>query len=694
MGIRPPVSLTRPSLSIKSDGRNTKLLMHFETQENQGKVGLLVDGELYWVDLSSVGQLPAQAQQNTPDSATAPIAPTDSPPEDPSESLRVVGARITGRPVVGEIIGVDFTVLSSNRKDPLARTRISWLSGERRELVGTGKSYLLHAEDKNQPLFALITPVSRSGVRGQSTEVAIPFVVENIKDLAQTPATPSSPLIPAQRIWSIPIGVVVNGKQQILTVTMNASGYLSQNDVEAVVKNTFSAGVNTQTLRALVNSMDQLYIAKKLPSFKTLVPEQNFALGTIQLTLMEPVIGNLSMSGVDSGNYLNMVANRIGIKSGELLNVEAIDEKVQIFNMRNRGKTRMLLEPGEGLGESDVHIEITPPPKAEITANYNNTGSEQTGRQMYSLRGTLYGQLFGTEVIGLSRVQSRTLSVNSASIDLPMVDSDFLLGAGRTDVNNQPIDNPVDVNSKSSTSYFQVTKPIIFSSVESIDFSLRASKVNNGTSYLGQTLNSNTVANKATFGTSYAAYLNNSWSHSKMSTDIQLTRIDTQTVSIANDIADNSVNKLTYNTVYQLDLNSGWGGKAELNAQPLKTVMPSADKFVVGMDNVRAYKPGSAIGDTGMSFNLDLFRSTYFEVDNVGTKVMTQPYVFYDTAVVYDLSNANASQTFKAGGYGIKMPIYSAYKGYSFDFYQAWALAGSANKPAGSRLGISVNYVY
>jgi hemolysin activation/secretion protein len=269
-----------------------------------------------------------------------------------------------------------------------------------------------------------------------------------------------------------------------------------------------------------------------------------------------------------------------------------------------------------------------------------------------------------------------------------------VLGVGRTDVNNQPIDNPVDVNSNSSTSYLQFTKPVIFSSVESIDFSLRTSRVNNGTSYLGQTLNSNTLANKLTLGASYAAYLNNDWSHAKLTTDVQFTRIDNQIVSIYNDVADTTVGKLTYDAVYQIDENSGWGGKAELNAQPLRTIMPSSDKFVVGMDNVRAYKPGSAIGDTGMSFNLDLYKSIYFEVDKEGTKVMTQPYVFYDNAVVYDIASGNTSQTFKAVGYGMKMPLYAAYKGYSFDLYQAVALPGSANKPSGSRYGFSMNYVY
>ena len=159
-------------------------------------------------------------------------------------------------------------------------------------------------------------------------------------------------------------------------------------------------------------------------------------------------------------------------------------------------------------------------------------------------------------------------------------------------------------------------------------------------------------------------------------------------------MSDGSVGKVNYNAIYQMDGSDGWGGKAELNAQPLRKLMPSADKFVVGMDNVRAYKPGAAVGDAGMSLNLDIYKTTYIEVDEAGTKVLTQPYFFFDSAVVYDGSADFSSKHFKAFGYGIKLPFFAAYKGFSFDLFRAHALSNSANRPSGARLGFSLNYLY
>jgi hemolysin activation/secretion protein len=91
--------------------------------------------------------------------------------------------------------------------------------------------------------------------------------------------------------------------------------------------------------------------------------------------------------------------------------------------------------------------------------------------------------------------------------------------------------------------------------------------------------------------------------------------------------------------------------------------------------------------------SLDLYKTTYIDIDQAGTKVLTQPYVFYDNAVVYDGLNNYASKGFKAFGYGIKMPFFAAYKGFSFDLYRALAISSSA-KPSSDRFGFSLNYLY
>jgi hemolysin activation/secretion protein len=684
-GFRPPSSFTNSNLLVKSDGRDTKLYMRFKAEEIKGKVGLLVDGQTYWVDLAS-------AEASTLDIASKKEAPLRNADES-NKSMKIIGVKVTGHPYIGKVVGVDFNVLSTNRKDPLGRVRVSWLSGVSRKVVANGKSYLVHEDDRNQPLYALITPYSKSGVRGQSKEVLISKVIQDVKRSLPETINPIA-VIPHQRIWSIPVPAIVNGKNQYLTVSMNASEYLTQSELVHVVKESFAEGVSTQSLRNLVEKIDELYAKQKLGNFKALVPEQNFSDGVVQLTLMEPVIGNITLSGNESEAHLEMVSNRLGLRSGHVLNVEDLDEKVQIFNIRNRAKARTLLAPGEGLGESDVHIEITPAPKAELLANYNNTGSEATGRQMRSVKGTIYGQIYGTEVIGLSRVESKTLSVTAASLDLPLINRNLVLGLGRTEIGNQPIDNPVDINSNGSTSYIQITKPWIFSSLESVDLSIRKSHVVNGTSYLGQTLKAHTTANKWIFGASYDLFVNKDWSKSRLTSGIQYTRIDTNSVNISNDVSSSRVGMLTYNALFQIDETTGWGGKVEFNAQPQRKLMSSADKFVVGMDNVRAYKPGTAVGDAGMSLSVDVYKSTYFDVDSVGTKILTQPYVFYDSAVVYNGANYFASDSYKAFGLGMKVPLYAAYKGFSFDLYRARPLSEGVNKPSSDRYGFSLNYLY
>jgi hemolysin activation/secretion protein len=95
-----------------------------------------------------------------------------------------------------------------------------------------------------------------------------------------------------------------------------------------------------------------------------------------------------------------------------------------------------------------------------------------------------------------------------------------------------------------------------------------------------------------------------------------------------------------------------------------------------------------------MSMSLDVYKSTYIDIDKEGTKILTQPYVFYDNAVVYDAANYYAGSSFRAYGLGVKVPLFAAYKGISFDLYRARALSNNVNKPAADRYGFSLNYLY
>lgn len=684
-GIRPPPSLSDIALNVSQAQGQSRLVLSFSAKESAGQVGVLHEGRVHWVSLDKA--LLAQGALSAGQQMTSARDDTVDP------KLSITAISVTGRPLVGETVGVEFAVVSNNKNDPLARTRVTWLLGESRQLVGSGRTYLVHEADKHQPLFALLTPITKSGVRGISTEVAIGPVAVNETQVLPSQKEPV-PIIAPQRIWSFVVKAQVQQKEQSLVVSMNASRHLAQADVEKLMTTAFASGVNTQNLKTLVDGFSALYKAKKMPEFKALVPEQSFSEGSLQLILMEPVVGNLAFSGHENEPYLMMLKHRLGIQSGQLLDLDAIDTKIQIFNMRNRGKARVLLAPGDRLGESDVLVNVTPAPKVEISANLNNTGSELTGRQMRSVKATVFGQLYGTETIGVSRVDAKSLSVMGVTVDVPLANRDVVLGVGRTEVNSKPIDNPIDLASRGSTTYFQVLKPLVISPNLSYDFSVRASHVVNGTSFLGATLDNRTNADKYTLGANQDVLFNTNWMRSRLTTGAQYTMINTHYVDIYKDITDSRATKLNLNMLYQLDASSGWGGKWELNAQPQRKLMPSAEKFVVGMDNVRAYKPGSAQGDAGMSTSLDVYKTMYVDLDDAGTKLLTQPYVFVDYANVRDGAFAFASTPYKAMGYGLKVPFFAAYKGFSFDVYKAKAMFSSTNRAAGERFGFSLNYLY
>jgi hemolysin activation/secretion protein len=282
------------------------------------------------------------------------------------------------------------------------------------------------------------------------------------------------------------------------------------------------------------------------------------------------------------------------------------------------------------------------------------------------------------------------------TVDVPLSHRDVLLGVGRTEVNSKPIDNPLDLASRGSTTYVQVLKPLVLSPNLSYDFSVRASHVVNGTSFLGQTLNNRTNADKYAFGVNQDVLINSDWMRSRLSTGAQYTFINTHSLDIYNEATDGRATKLNFNMLYQLDESSGWGAKLEFNAQPQRKQMPVAEQFVVGMDNVRAYKPGSKAGDAGSSTSLDVYKTVYVDIDDAGTKLLTQPYAFVDYAKVQVAAEEFATAHYKAMGYGLKVPFYAAYKGFSFDIYRAQAMAStsSMSRPSGKRFGFSLNYLY
>lgn len=109
------------------------------------------------------------------------------------------------------------------------------------------------------------------------------------------------------------------------------------------------------------------------------VPPQEITAGALTLRVIEFGLGRISIQGEDGGRG-DALAARIRAVEGEPIEAARIDEDLRWLNRFPYRQVQGIFSPGDGLGRSDLTLELTARTPWQVYAGYSNTGSPETDR--------------------------------------------------------------------------------------------------------------------------------------------------------------------------------------------------------------------------------------------------------------------------------------------------------------------------
>ena len=179
----------------------------------------------------------------------------------------------------------------------------------------------------------------------------------------------------AQPATGKPAGVSFTLKE----VQFGPSRFLSKLELQRLARSLIGKRVSINDLRALVGRINVIYARRHIVTARAFLPPQRVAAGIVRIDFIEGRLGRLT---VDSTGYTPSayVRRNLHVTSGETIDVLDLRNSIAAFNRNNDAQLSAQLQPGTEVGETDIRIAVTDPPRTGVQFFADTYGYQSTGR--------------------------------------------------------------------------------------------------------------------------------------------------------------------------------------------------------------------------------------------------------------------------------------------------------------------------
>lgn len=281
----------------------------------------------------------------------------------------------------------------------------------------------------------------------ESLQKAVPIVPE-ITVLEQESATKV-----ASDVKNIPVS----------QFDVDHSDLLSADEIKFVLAPYQGRYVSLKELFEAVGKLNQLYDTKNIKTARAILPPQEVKDGTVKIQLIEARLGGIIISGLKSVRS-DFVADRIHMKSGDLISVTQLEDDLIRFNALYEPKLRADVSAGAEVGKTDITVEVQEPQKYHLTTFADNAGRDTVGEgrigAIYRVN-NLLGVNDSIQVVATGTSGSRSYGF---SYSIPVSSNDMRLDVaynyGKIKVVNGPF-VPLDITGNSRDLTVGLTQPFL-----------------------------------------------------------------------------------------------------------------------------------------------------------------------------------------------------------------------------------------
>ncbi|WP_421846407.1 ShlB/FhaC/HecB family hemolysin secretion/activation protein [Novosphingobium sp.] len=236
------------------------------------------------------------------------------------------------------------------------------------------------------------------------------------------------------------------------TIQFDQSHYFGPDTLAALARPLEGREVGIDELQALVARINALYTARGLATARAVLAPQAVEGGIVKIRLVEGRLGAITVTG-GSARSQRRVRGVIALRPGDLADPRDLEARLRQFNRENDGHLRAGLTAGQGLGQTDLELQLIEPPRLGLEVFADNNGYRSTGMWEEGAIIRAYRVLGTADRASLVAVRSPGVKSVSGAWSAPIgTGTRFGLAAsyGETTI-RQSTSNPLSIAGRSNT---------------------------------------------------------------------------------------------------------------------------------------------------------------------------------------------------------------------------------------------------
>ncbi len=196
---------------------------------------------------------------------------------------------------------------------------------------------------------------------------------------------PDRPALPPQANVSVdatpPTESVTPGSTvrfALKAIHFDQSHYFGPDTLAALARPLEGREVGIDELQALVSRINALYTARGLATARAVLAPQAVEDGTVAIRLVEGRLGAITVKG-GSPRSQRRVRDVIAVQPGDVADPRNLEARLRLFNRENDSHLRAGLSAGQGLGQTDLELQLVEPPRLGLEVFADNNGYRSTG---------------------------------------------------------------------------------------------------------------------------------------------------------------------------------------------------------------------------------------------------------------------------------------------------------------------------
>lgn len=165
---------------------------------------------------------------------------------------------------------------------------------------------------------------------------------------------------------------------ELKRVEWNPSAILTQEELQAVTDAYIGRQITAKDLLEMTDKITALYREKGYMTCGAVL-NRRIHDGVAKIRLVEGRTEEISVSG-NSSTREDYITGRLGLKPGEIANINKLNNDLRWFHGTNDIQLRVLIKPGSKEGTTDYEIIAFEPQNQTVTLYTDNDGYENSGR--------------------------------------------------------------------------------------------------------------------------------------------------------------------------------------------------------------------------------------------------------------------------------------------------------------------------